>query len=310
MDALIEAAEAGKQVVALVEIKARFDEEANISWARKLERAGVHVVYGIVGLKTHCKLSLVVRREGNHLRRYAHIGTGNYHPSTARFYEDLGIITCDEQICEDVSRLFNQLSGYAPKTNYQSLLVAPRTLRSGLIECIDQEIENHKAGRPAKIQIKCNSMVDEAVIDSLYRASQAGVPVDVVVRGICALRPGVKGLSENIRVRSVLGRFLEHSRVFAFENGGDPIVYIGSADMMHRNLDRRIEALVPVKDPRHVKYLRDMFTTYMSDSSRTWHLDSEGNWTRHDTDDQGNPLQDVQSYYLSSRSRKNVVDKV
>ena len=310
VDALIEAAEAGKQVVALVEIKARFDEEANISWARKLERAGVHVVYGIVGLKTHCKLSLVVRREGNHLRRYAHIGTGNYHPSTARFYEDLGIITCDEQICEDVSRLFNQLSGYAPKTNYQSLLVAPRTLRSGLIECIDQEIENHKAGRPAKIQIKCNSMVDEAVIDSLYRASQAGVPVDVVVRGICALRPGVKGLSENIRVRSVLGRFLEHSRVFAFENGGDPIVYIGSADMMHRNLDRRIEALVPVKDPRHVKYLRDMFTTYMSDSSRTWHLDSEGNWTRHDTDDQGNPLQDVQSYYLSSRSRKNVVDKV
>ena len=263
-----------------------------------------------MGLKTHCKLSLVVRREGNHLRRYAHIGTGNYHPSTARFYEDLGIITCDEQICEDVSRLFNQLSGYAPKTNYQSLLVAPRTLRSGLIECIDQEIENHKAGRPAKIQIKCNSMVDEAVIDSLYRASQAGVPVDVVVRGICALRPGVKGLSENIRVRSVLGRFLEHSRVFAFENGGDPIVYIGSADMMHRNLDRRIEALVPVKDPRHVKYLRDMFTTYMSDSSRTWHLDSEGNWTRHDTDDQGNPLQDVQSYYLSSRSRKNVVDKV
>ena len=274
VDALIEAAEAGKQVVALVEIKARFDEEANISWARKLERAGVHVVYGIVGLKTHCKLSLVVRREGNHLRRYAHIGTGNYHPSTARFYEDLGIITCDEQICEDVSRLFNQLSGYAPKTNYQSLLV------------------------------------DEAVIDSLYRASQDGVPVDVVVRGICALRPGVKGLSENIRVRSVLGRFLEHSRVFAFENGGDPIVYIGSADMMHRNLDRRIEALVPVKDPRHVKYLRDMFTTYMSDSSRTWHLDSEGNWTRHDTDDQGNPLQDVQSYYLSSRSRKNVVDKV
>ena len=309
VDALIEAAEAGKQVVALVEIKARFDEEANISWARKLERAGVHVVYGIVGLKTHCKLSLVVRREGNHLRRYAHIGTGNYHPSTARFYEDLGLITCDEQICEDVSRLFNQLSGYAPKTNYQSLLVAPRTLRSGLIECIDQEIENHKAGRPAKIQIKCNSMVDEAVIDSLYRASQAGVPVDVVVRGICALRPGVKGLSENIRVRSVLGRFLEHSRVFAFENAGEPVVYIGSADMMHRNLDRRIEALVPVKDPRHIKYLLDMFTTYMSDSSRTWHLAADGTWTRHNTDSEGKPLQDVQSYYLRSRSRKNV-DKV
>lgn len=309
VDALIEAAEAGKQVVALVEIKARFDEEANISWARKLERAGVHVVYGIVGLKTHCKLSLVVRREGNHLRRYAHIGTGNYHPSTARFYEDLGIITCDEQICEDVSRLFNQLSGYAPKTSYKSLLVAPRSLRSGLIERIDREIENHQAGKPAKIQIKCNSMVDEAVIDSLYRASQAGVPVDVVVRGICALRPGVPGLSENIRVRSILGRFLEHSRVFAFENAGDPVVYIGSADMMHRNLDRRIEALVQIKDPRHIKYLLDMFTIYMSDSSRTWHLAADGTWTRHNTDSEGKPLQDVQSYYLRSRSRKNV-DKV
>lgn len=305
VDALIEAAEAGKQVVALVEIKARFDEEANISWARKLERAGVHVVYGLVGLKTHCKLSLVVRREGNQLRRYAHIGTGNYHPSTARFYEDLGIITCDEQICEDVSRLFNQLSGYAPKTTYKSLLVAPRSLRSGLIECINREIENHKAGKEARIQIKCNSMVDEAIIDSLYRASQAGVPVDVVVRGICALRPGVPGLSENIRVRSVLGRFLEHSRVFAFENAGEPIVYIGSADMMHRNLDRRIEALVRVKDPRHIKYLLDMFTVYMSDESRTWHLSGDGTWKRFDTDADGNPLRDVQSYYLRSRSRKN-----
>ena len=305
VDALIEAAEAGKQVVALVEIKARFDEEANISWARKLERAGVHVVYGLVGLKTHCKLSLVVRREGNQLRRYAHIGTGNYHPSTARFYEDLGIITCDEQICEDVSRLFNQLSGYAPKTTYKSLLVAPRSLRSGLIECINREIENHKAGKEARIQIKCNSMVDEAIIDSLYRASQAGVPVDVVVRGICALRPGVPGLSENIRVRSVLGRFLEHSRVFAFENAGEPIVYIGSADMMHRNLDRRIEALVRVKDPRHIKYLLDMFTVYMSDEFRTWHLSGDGTWKRFDTDADGNPLRDVQSYYLRSRSRKN-----
>ena len=305
VDALIEAAEAGKQVVALVEIKARFDEEANISWARKLERAGVHVVYGLVGLKTHCKLSLVVRREGNQLRRYAHIGTGNYHPSTARFYEDLGIITCDEQICEDVSRLFNQLSGYAPKTTYKSLLVAPRSLRSGLIECINREIENHKAGKEARIQIKCNSMVDEAIIDSLYRASQAGVPVDVVVRGICALRPGVPGLSENIRVRSVLGRFLEHSRIFAFENAGEPIVYIGSADMMHRNLDRRIEALVRVKDPRHIKYLLDMFTVYMSDESRTWHLSGDGTWKRFDTDADGNPLRDVQSYYLRSRSRKN-----
>ena len=304
IDALIDAAEAGKQVVALVEIKARFDEEANISWARKLERAGVHVVYGIVGLKTHCKLSLVVRREGNTLRRYAHIGTGNYHPSTARFYEDLGIVTCDEQICEDVSRLFNQLSGYAPKTNYKSLLVAPRTLRSGLIEHIDREIANHKAGKEARIQFKCNSMVDEDIIDSLYRASQAGVPVDVVVRGICALRPGVPGLSENIRVRSVLGRFLEHSRVFAFANAGEPKVFIGSADMMHRNLDRRIEALVPVKDPRHIEYLLNMFTIYMSDESNTWHLDADGVWERHAKNAEGEPLRDVQSYYLASRSRK------
>lgn len=309
VDALIDAAESGKQVVALVEIKARFDEEANISWARKLERAGVHVVYGIVGLKTHCKLSLVVRREGNRLRRYAHIGTGNYHPSTARFYEDLGLITCDEQICEDVSRLFNQLSGYAPKTSYSSLLVAPRSLRSGLIERVEREIANHVAGKTARIQIKCNSMVDEAIIDSLYRASQAGVAVDVVVRGICALRPGVPGLSENIRVRSVLGRFLEHSRVFAFANDGDPVVYIGSADMMHRNLDRRIEALVRVKDPRHVQYLLDLFTVYMSDDSHTWHLNADGAWNRFDEDAQGNPLLDVQSHYLRSRSRKNV-DKV
>ena len=299
IDALIDAAHAGKQVLALVEIKARFDEDANIAWARKLERAGVHVVYGIVGLKTHCKLSLVVRREGNHLRRYAHIGTGNYHPSTARFYEDLGIITCDEQICEDVSRLFNQLSGYAPKTSYKSLLVAPRSLRSGLIERIDREIENHQAGKPAKIQIKCNSMVDEAVIDSLYRASQAGVPVDVVVRGICALRPGVPGLSENIRVRSILGRFLEHSRVFAFENAGDPVVYIGSADMMHRNLDRRVEALVKITQPDLVERLHWLIDLETSGRISAWHLLPDGTWQRRTHDDDGQELEDVQNVLMS-----------
>lgn len=304
VDALIEAAESGKQVLALVEIKARFDEEANIKWARKLERAGVHVVYGIVGLKTHCKLSLVVRKEADGLRRYAHIGTGNYHPSTARFYEDMGLITCDEQIGEDVSRLFNQLSGYAPKTTYKQLLVAPRSLRSGLIDNINREIEHSLAGHDAKIQIKCNSMVDEAIIDSLYRASQAGVKVNVVVRGICALRPGVPGLSENITVRSVLGRFLEHSRVFTFENAGNPKTYIGSADMMHRNLDRRVEALVHIKTPAHVKYLLDMFDTYLSDKTSTWHLNSEGAWTRHHLDAKGNPLTDVQGYYLASRDKK------
>ena len=250
VDALIDAAEAGKQVLALVEIKARFDEQANISWARKLEQAGVHVVYGIVGLKTHCKLSLVVRQEVDGLRRYCHIGTGNYHPRTARYYEDLGLLTANEQVGEDLSKLFNQLSGYAPKSTFKRLLVAPRSVRSGLIDRIETEIRNARAGIAARVQIKVNSMVDEAIIDSLYRASQAGVPVDVIVRGICSLRPGVPGLSENITVRSVLGRFLEHSRVFAFANGGDPVVYIGSADMMHRNLDRRVEALVQLTQRR------------------------------------------------------------
>ena len=250
VDALIDAAEAGKQVLALVEIKARFDEQANISWARKLEQAGVHVVYGIVGLKTHCKLSLVVRQEVDGLRRYCHIGTGNYHPRTARYYEDLGLLTANEQVGEDLSKLFNQLSGYAPKSTFKRLLVAPRSVRSGLIDRIETEIRNARAGIAARVQIKVNSMVDEAIIDSLYRASQAGVQVDVIVRGICSLRPGVPGLSENITVRSVLGRFLEHSRVFAFANAGDPVVYIGSADMMHRNLDRRVEALVQLDQRR------------------------------------------------------------
>jgi polyphosphate kinase len=302
VDALIDAAEAGKQVLALVEIKARFDEQANISWARKLEQAGVHVVYGIVGLKTHCKLSLVVRQEEHGLRRYVHIGTGNYHPSTARFYEDLGLLTCDPEVGEDVSRLFNQLSGYAPKTTFQRLLVAPRSVRSGLVDLVEAEIRHHRAGRPARIQVKCNSIVDEAVIDALYRASQAGVPVDVVVRGICALRPGVPGLSENIRVRSVLGRFLEHSRVFAFCNAGEPLVYIGSADMMHRNLDRRVETLVRITDPQQASALVRLLARYVSDATASWHLDAEGVWTRHHRDAEGNPLVDVQEHLLRSRA--------
>ena len=268
VDALIDAAEAGKQVLALVEIKARFDEQANISWARKLEQAGVHVVYGIVGLKTHCKLSLVVRQEVDGLRRYCHIGTGNYHPRTARYYEDLGLLTANEQVGEDLSRLFNQLSGYAPKSTFKRLLVAPRSVRSGLIDRIETEIRNARAGLAARVQIKVNSMVDEAIIDSLYRASQAGVPVDVIVRGICSLRPGVPGLSENITVRSVLGRFLEHSRVFAFANGGDPVVYIGSADMMHRNLDRRVEALVQLTSGDDTSYVMDLLRRYMDPGHR------------------------------------------
>ncbi|WP_231366428.1 RNA degradosome polyphosphate kinase [Zhihengliuella flava] len=303
VDALIDAAEAGKQVLALVEIKARFDEQANISWARKLEQAGVHVVYGIVGLKTHSKLSLVVRREGERMRRYCHIGTGNYHPSTARFYEDLGLLTCDDQVGDDVSRLFNQLSGYAPRSTYKRLLVAPRSLRSGLIDRIEQEIANQRAGRASRVILKVNSIVDEAIIDALYRASQAGVQVDVIVRGICALRPGVAGLSENIRVRSVLGRFLEHSRVFAFANGGDPVVFIGSADMMHRNLDRRVEGLVKLSNRESIGELVGILDRYLDDATASWHLGADGVWTRHHLDDDGNPLSDIQSWLLASRQR-------
>ncbi len=306
VDALIDAAEAGKQVLALVEIKARFDEQANISWARKLEKAGVHVVYGIVGLKTHSKLSLVVRAEKDGLRRYCHIGTGNYHPRTARYYEDLGLLTADPEVGEDVSRLFNQLSGYAPKSTFKRLLVAPRALRSGLIERIEREIANAAVGKPARVIIKVNSMVDEAVIDALYRASQAGVQVDVVVRGICALRPGIPGLSENIRVRSILGRFLEHSRVFVFANGGQTSVYIGSADMMHRNLDRRVEALVELRDQRQVKEILSLLDRYLAETTASWHLTQSGAWERHSRDAEGNPLEDIQEWLLArAKNGKN-----
>jgi len=304
VDALIDAAEAGKQVLALVEIKARFDEQANISWARKLEQAGVHVVYGIVGLKTHSKLSLVIRREGDKLRRYCHIGTGNYHPRTARYYEDLGLLTSDEQVGEDLSHLFNQLSGYAPRSTFKRLLVAPRSLRSGLIDRIEAEIANRKAGLAARVVIKVNSMVDEAIIDALYRASQADVRVDVIVRGICALRPGIPGLSENIRVRSVLGRFLEHSRVFMFANAGTPVIYIGSADMMHRNLDRRVEALVSLSSHEDIAELVSLLDRYMDPGTASWHLDAEGSWTRHHKDENGAPLLDIQSWLLDSRARQ------
>ncbi|MBG6226130.1 polyphosphate kinase [Arthrobacter sp. CAN_A2] len=309
VDALIDAAEAGKQVLALVEIKARFDEQANISWARKLEQAGVHVVYGIVGLKTHCKLSLVVRQEIDGLRRYCHIGTGNYHPRTARYYEDLGLLTSNEQVGEDLSRLFNQLSGYAPKSTFKRLLVAPRSVRSGLIDRIEREIANKKAGLAARVIIKVNSMVDEAIIDSLYRASQAGVRVDVIVRGICSVRPGVPGLSENVTVRSVLGRFLEHSRVFAFANGGEPAVFIGSADMMHRNLDRRVEALVQLSSAEDISYLMNLMDRYMDPKVSSWHLDETGCWTRHHKDADGTLLEDIQSSLLASRARQRAVSR-
>jgi len=309
VDALIDAAEAGKQVLALVEIKARFDEQNNITWARKLEQAGVHVVYGIVGLKTHCKLSLVIRQEGETLRRYCHIGTGNYNPKTARFYEDYGLLTSRDQVGEDLTRLFNQLSGYAPDASFKTLLVSPNGVREGLTARIEREIEHHQAGQPARIQIKVNSLVDEQIIDSLYKASQAGVPVDILVRGMCALKPGVPGLSETIKVRSVLGRYLEHSRVFIFAGGGDPEVFIGSADMMHRNLDRRVEALVRIAQPDHIKELQDLFALAMSDDSSSWHLETNGTWSRHQFDANGKKLIDVQDELMRFTSSRRSTRK-
>ena len=304
VDALIDAAEAGKQVLAVVEIKARFDEQANIKWARKLEHSGVHVVYGIVGLKTHCKLSLVVRQEADGLVRYCHVGTGNYNPKTARLYEDFGLLTSDPQVGEDLTRLFNQLSGIAPRSKFKRLLVAPRSIRSGLIERIEGEIDHLAAGNGGLVQIKVNSIVDEQVIDALYRASQAGVKVDIWVRGICALRPGVEGLSENIRVHSYLGRFLEHSRVFIFGGGGEPEVYIGSADMMHRNLDRRVEALVRITDPRHLEELCSLVTRGMSGEYSHWELTGDGRWIRRTTDAEGGQLPDLHSALIEMHSKR------
>ncbi|CAN5404445.1 RNA degradosome polyphosphate kinase [soil metagenome] len=310
VQALIAAAEAGKAVLALVEIKARFDESANISWARQLEKAGVHVVYGLVGLKTHCKLALVVRQEGGVLRHYSHIGKGNYNPKTSRIYEDLGLLTASDTVGKDLTRLFNELSGYAIEKKFKRLLVAPLHLRKGLLKRINAETENARNGLPSGIRIKVNSIVDEAIIDALYRASNAGVPVELVVRGICAIKPGQPDLSENIRVRSILGRYLEHARIFSFVNNGDPQVYIGSSDMMHRNLDRRVEALVRITAPEHIRELHDLFDLSMSDETSSWWLDDSGEWTRHSRAEDGsalNDLQDVLMRQISSRKRGGVL---
>jgi polyphosphate kinase len=279
IEALIEAAEAGKQVVAVIEIRARFDEQANVRWARKLEAAGVHVVYGLMGLKTHAKLSLVVRDEPQGIRRYCHIGTGNYNPKTARIYEDLGILSADVELTEDLTRLFNQLSGFAPQSTYSRLLVAPRTLRSGLIERIDREIEHAKNGRPAGIQFKLNSILDEGFVAKLYEASQAGVKIELLIRGICAVQPGIKGVSENIIVKSILGRFLEHSRIYHFINGGVDEYWIGSADLMGRNLDRRVESLVLVQRKEHHVRLQYLLDLGLSSETSSWQLDGT-TWSR------------------------------
>ncbi len=304
IDALVDAAEAGKQVLVLIEIKARFDEQANIKWARQLEHAGCHVVYGLVGLKTHCKLALVVRDEPEGIRRYVHIGTGNYNPKTARTYEDFGLLTCNDQIGEDVAHLFNNLSGYSRNASYDNLLVAPDSVRDGLLRRIALEVENHQAGLPARIRIKANSIVDEATIDALYHASQAGVPVDLLTRGICALRPGVEGLSENIRVRSVLGRFLEHSRIFWFENGGEATAWIGSADLMHRNLDRRVECLVQLPGAAQVEQVGRVLDLAFDTGTSSWWLEPTGEWVRHHLGEDGAPLRDMQEVLVTTPRRR------
>ncbi|MDA0260084.1 MAG: RNA degradosome polyphosphate kinase [Actinobacteria bacterium] len=299
VEALIEAAEAGKQVLAVIEIRARFDEQANVRWARKLEDAGVHVVYGLVGFKTHAKLSLVVRQESGAIRRYVHMGTGNYNPKTARMYEDFGILSTDPVLGDDVNKLFNQLSGFAPQTSFERLLVAPRTLRSGLLAKIQREIDNKNAGKSALIRMKLNSILDEEFVDLLYKASAAGVQVELVVRGICAIRGGVPGLSENIRVISVLGRFLEHSRIFHFANDGENELWLGSADLMHRNLDRRVESMVMIKQTDHKRMLLRALDSYLAPTTAHWSMNIAGTWDRITKDSNGTDLTDLHQQVIN-----------
>ena len=303
VQALIEAAEAGKQVLAVIEIRARFDEMANVRWARKLEEVGVHVVYGLMGLKTHAKLSLVVREEGDTLRRYCHVGTGNYNPKTARFYDDLGILSADPVLGEDLSRLFNELSGYSTKHEYSRLLVAPHSLRKGLIARIKRETRHHLDGKPAWIRFKLNSLLDEEIIDHLYEAADAGVKVEIVVRGICSIRLNTQARRENIKVRSILGRFLEHSRIYYFRNGGAEDYFIGSADMMHRNLDRRVESLVLIESEKHKQRLAAILDDSVSDQYSTWKLTDENNWVRNTKDHDGNYLVSFQDHFVDRHNR-------
>ena len=303
VQALIEAAEAGKQVLAVIEIRARFDEMANVRWARKLEEVGVHVVYGLMGLKTHAKLSLVVREEGDTLRRYCHVGTGNYNPKTARFYDDLGILSADPVLGEDLSRLFNELSGYSTKHDYSRLLVAPHSMRKGLIARIKRETRHHLDGKPAWIRFKLNSLLDEEIIDHLYEAADAGVKVEIIVRGICSIRLNTQARRENIKVRSILGRFLEHSRIYYFRNGGAEDYYIGSADMMHRNLDRRVESLVLIESEKHKQRLAAILDDSVSDKYSTWKLTDENKWVRNIKDHDGNYLVSFQDHFVDRHNR-------
>ena len=281
VDMLIQAAEQGKQVAVLVELKARFDERNNIAWATRLEEAGIHVVYGLVNVKVHCKLCLVVRKESDGIRRYAHVATGNYNRVTSQVYTDLGMFTADEGILDDVTEVFNSLTGYSNKRSYNALLVAPVGLRQGFKALVEREMEHAKSGRPARIIIKNNAVADQGIIKTLYRASQAGVSIDMVVRGVCCLRPGIPGISDRIRVRSIIGRFLEHSRIYYFENGGEPEAYIGSADLMERNLDRRVEVLCPVTDPALRLLLpHTVLEVLLNDTDRAWLLQTDGTYVR------------------------------
>lgn len=299
VQSLMEASERGKQVAVLVELKARFDEENNIEWARRLERAGVHVVYGLLGLKTHCKVALVVRREADTLRRYVHIGTGNYNPTTARIYTDFGLLTADEKIGADATDLFNYLTGFSRQTQYRRLLIAPVNLRERMMALIDREVAHHKAGRRAHIIAKINSLTDTKIIRALYEASQAGVPIDLIVRGICVLRPGVPGLSDTVTVTSIVGRFLEHSRIFYFANGGEEEIFIGSADWMMRNLDRRVEAVVPIDDIRLKRYLKDeVLDVFMRDNVKARRMQPDGTYERRGRADGEQPF-DSQSHFAS-----------
>ena len=303
VEALIEAAEAGKQVLAVIEIRARFDEMANVRWARKLEEVGVHVVYGLMGLKTHAKLSLVVREEGEVLRRYCHVGTGNYNPKTARFYDDLGLLSADPLLGDDLSRLFNELSGYSTKYEYSRILVAPHSLRKSLIAKIQRELRNHLDGKPAWIRFKLNSLLDEEIVDAIYEAADAGVKIEIVVRGICAIKFSNQARRENIKVRSILGRFLEHSRIYYFHNSGQEEYFIGSADIMHRNLDRRVEALVRIDQDKHKARLQSILNESFSDLYSTWKLTDDHTWKRNVTDASGSSLVNYQDNFVDRHNR-------
>jgi polyphosphate kinase len=302
VESLLEAIEEDKQVAALVELKARFDEESNIEWAKALERAGVHVVYGLVGLKIHSKMALVVRREGDRMVRYLHLSTGNYNAVTAHLYTDIGMLTADDEIADDVADLFNYLTGYSAKTDYRKLLVAPVNLRSRLEQLIEREIEHARKGQGGRLIFKVNSLVDRRIIQLLYRASAAGVKIDLLVRGICCLRPGVPGLSENIQVLSIVGRFLEHSRVFYFQNGGDEELYVGSADLMPRNIDHRVEVLFPVEDPKMLRRICEgILAVYLGDTTKARRMQPDGSYVRVKTSDDHRKELNSQEWLLTSR---------